>query len=190
MKYIDERINGLSVTVRDIELDDISAIVDYWHNSQPEFLESIGVEISKIISRERTEMNFLAALPANRKKTDRAVLIFSVADKIVGYTNVNFGETSEAYAHVHIMDPKYRNKGIIPTLFFKVIKIYYEKFEVGKLMLQTNVKNVKINNLLFKKNLELVKTEFIEKPDGMGSVGNYNLFYCPRDLAEKETSAC
>lgn len=184
MIYFAEKIDKFEVTVRDIELQDIGPIADYWHDSDSEYLESIGVDINKIVSRDITISTFESALPNIRGDQDRIVLIFEVDNKIIGYTNVNFNQTGDPFAHVHITDYKYRNKGIIPSVFFKVITVFYDYFNIKKLYLQTNIKNKKINNLLFKKNITNIKTEYISKPDGMGAIGTYNLFSCSREQAE------
>jgi RimJ/RimL family protein N-acetyltransferase len=184
MIYFVEKIKTFNVVVRDIEFRDINPITDYWHESDSGYLQSIGVDINKIVSREVTAAAFQAALPHARGQRDRIVLIFEVDNKLIGYTNVNFNQSGSPFGHVHIIDVSYRNKGIIPLIFFKVITIFYNHFHIENLYLQTNVNNKRINNLLFKRNISHIKTEYISKPDGMGAVGTYNLFSCSREQAE------
>lgn len=168
--------------MRDISSGDIDEIVSYWHDSDGDFLTSIGVNLEKIVSRETTQEIFSRSLPENRNKKDRVTLVFVADDILIGYTNLNFSEhNDEVYAHVHLIKPEYRNKGIVPSLFADVIGVFYRHFNVGQLILQTNTKNKKINSLLINRGLEITKTEYIDKPDGMGSVGEYNFFYVPRE---------
>lgn len=43
--------NGKEVNVRDLRIDDIEYIADYWLNSDKEFLVSMGVDLDKLPTR-------------------------------------------------------------------------------------------------------------------------------------------
>lgn len=40
----------MNVTVRDLTTDDIPSILNYWYSSDPSFLESMGIDLSKLVA--------------------------------------------------------------------------------------------------------------------------------------------
>ena len=80
-------------------------IIEYFHNATPEFLHGLGVDPTKLPSREiwRAHYDRDFALPVEQRRSflvlwtlDAAPIGFSTADKIV------IGE--QAFMHLHIFD--------------------------------------------------------------------------------------
>lgn len=182
MNYLNASVYGIDIEIRDIEEKDISSIVDYWHSSEEVFLTGIGVNMEKIVSREATANVFRRSLPGIRQENDRITLIADVKGEAIGYTNVNFNSDGDAFAHVHIINKKFRNRGITRLLIADVIKIYFDSFQLENLYFQTNTKNKQINALLKKSGFRVVHTAYEDNPDGMAAIGEYNLYEVERSL--------
>ncbi|MCX6276172.1 MAG: GNAT family protein, partial [Bacteroidetes bacterium] len=101
-----------SLSVREISLDDIDLIADYWASSDPAFLISMGVDLAKVPPRaDLVEMLWQQlSQPYNEKKS--YAIIWLVNGKPVGHSNTNkivFGE--EAYMHLHLWNAAHRRMG-------------------------------------------------------------------------------
>jgi RimJ/RimL family protein N-acetyltransferase len=169
-------VNGKKISVCDIQEDDIAIIVDYWHNSDEAFLDSMGVDHAKITSREATAAKFIDSIPSNRGEFSRMTLIFKHDNKPIGYTNVNFDKDRIGYAHVHIINANYRQIGFVARLFKRCIDIYKNEFDVKDLRFQTNTENRRINRYLEKMGYKIAGTDYIDKPDGMARPGWYHTY--------------
>lgn len=184
MIHLQVKLHVMELIVRDIQESDIQEIVDYWHKSEPKFLESINVDISKIVSEEETARIFRLCVPENRQEGDRITLVACHGDRVVGYTNLNFfgdKEAKEAYAHVHTIDPKYRSKGVAAFVFKQVVHLFFSHFGLRTLKLQTSASNTRINNLLRRQGLLPVNKIYMEKPDGMAKPGYFYVYDVPKD---------
>lgn len=182
MIYLKSELHGKEFMVRDIQESDIPAIVDYWHKSTPEFLTSIGVDTNKLVSEEETAGLFRRSLPENRQENDRFTLVACLGDQAVGYTNLNFVGDKQAYGHVHIIDPKYRNKGVAAFLFKQVVGLFFRHFNLNTLKFQTSASNHRINALLTRQGLVPNEKVYIEKPDGMARPGHFYIYDVPKNV--------
>lgn len=167
-------------TLRDLREDDIEAIVCYWHDSEPEYLESLGVDLNKLKNRDATAAVFRASLKGQRGRYDRATLVFAHDDKAVGYTNINYKDGGVAYAHVHVIYPEYRNIGFVSKLFETGVRVFLTEFPTNELRFQTNAVNRRINRYLEKLGMSIWQTEYVANPDGMARPGTYHLYIVDR----------
>ena len=60
MEYLRTDFQGMPLVIRDLDALDVPALVTYWHDSDPAYLHSIGVDLSKLTSREDTRQRFRA----------------------------------------------------------------------------------------------------------------------------------
>lgn len=119
------------LSVREIQQSDIPLIIDYWLSADHDFLVGMGVDVSKLPSREQ----WLAMLPQQLEQPyeekQSYCMIWLADGQPVGHSNVNkivFGE--EAYMHLHLWKPDVRQKGMGVELvkmtlpwFFKNLKL-------------------------------------------------------------------
>src|SRR4051812_29081329 len=84
------------LTVKELDENNIPLIADYWFNATPEYLLGMGVDITKLPTREKFTAMLLAqlALPYPEKKA--YALIWELDGKPIGHSNVNpsFMETT------------------------------------------------------------------------------------------------
>jgi len=182
MEYVTRNFYGLKVTLRDLEEGDIETIVDYWHESDPAFLQSLGVDLNKLSSKEETRRRLWSSLAADQSPPSRAYFVVTAGDELLIYTNLNFASAEEACAHFHVLKPGLRSKGVSYFLFPEAIRVFFERFPIQKLVMQTSPHNEKINRLLRRFSLTPQRA-FLEKPDGMARAGEFNIYeICRADI--------
>lgn len=181
MEHIKSILHGQEVIVRDIEEHDLPSIVEYWHQDDPQFFDSIGVDVKKIRSPAETAALFRRSIDAKRVAGNRITLVVTVDRQVAGYSNINLNADDEGYAHVHIIHPRYRHKGIASHLFGDFIKVIFYQFGMRRLRFQTSVGNKRINALLAKQGVKPLETVFIANPDGMAKPGNFYLYELTRE---------
>jgi len=92
-----------NLSVRELEASDIELIAQYWADADSSFLRSIGVELSKLPSKEIFIQNLQAQLNEPLEKKKSYCLIWLLNGTPIGHCNTNptvFGEY--AYMHLHI----------------------------------------------------------------------------------------
>lgn len=175
-KYFETSLHGMPVVVRDIEPQDIDAIVEYWHNGTEEYWRSIGVDVNKIVTPDKTRNTFFSSLPEQRGELDRITLIAESNSDVVAYTNVNLESITVGFAHVHVIKPILRSKGVAALLFGKTIQIFFEHYGLETIYFQTSTGNKRINAMLRKRGLAPIKELEVSNPDGMALPGHFYLY--------------
>ena len=174
--YDTKLLRGHEISLCDIQERDIPYIVDYWHNSDDNYLHSMRVDKSKLISRDVTATKFIESIPKNRGDQSRITLVFKDGETVIAYTNVSLNADGVGYGHVHIIKNGYKQIGFVAEFFDTAIEIFREKFHVNSLRFQTNKENRRINRYLAKLGYEVAHTEYLENPDGMASPGWYHTY--------------
>ena len=102
----------MSLVVREMALDEVGLVIDYFHGSTPEHLETLGVDPTRLPSRRDWQARYEAEYgkPIEWRSTllviweqDGAAVGFSTADKIT------YGE--QTHMHLHIVDEGRRRPG-------------------------------------------------------------------------------
>ena len=179
--YASVQVSDRTIELRDIQEEDVAPIVRYWHDSDHRYLESLGVDINKLRTREETAALFKKSLRATRAPFDRATLVFSDNEKAIGYTNLNYRDEGVAYAHVHILYPEYLGLGFMSELFQPAVRVFFTEFPTRELRFETSTTNARINRYLEKVGMVVSKTEYVENPDGMARAGLFNLYVVTKE---------
>ena len=83
------------LSIRPLEVKDIPLIADYWLKSKPDFLEGMGVDLSKLPSREGLTNGLTAQLTKSIEDRQTYALIWMFNNKPIVHGNGNpfwFGE--------------------------------------------------------------------------------------------------
>lgn len=144
--------------VREIKPADFDLIADYWLKSDSEFLISMGVDLSKLPTREglKKMLGEQFNLPMEEKAS--YALIWELNGKPIGHSNVNgieFGK--QATMHLHLWNPKNRKKGIGSQLLKKSLGFYFDKLKLETLFCEPYALNLAPNKTLEKLGFEFVK---------------------------------
>lgn len=115
------------LSVREVQQSDIDLIVNYWLSADDAFLTGMGVDLTKIPSREEMVTLLSAQLNQSYKEKKSYCIIWLIDGKPAGHSNVNkiqFGE--EACMHLHLWKADVRQKGM-GAIFVKMTLPYFFK---------------------------------------------------------------
>lgn len=145
--------------VRQMAPSEVDLIIDYFHNSTPEHLETMGVDPSRLprpsVWREGFKHEF--ELPMERRS--RLFVIWLADDRPVGFSTsdkIVFG--ARANMHLHVVEPENRNRGIGAACVRWTVDIYFEVLRLKQLFCEPNAFNVAPNRTLQKAGFRYVKT--------------------------------
>ena len=149
----------MQLTVREMRVEEADLIVDYFHNSTPEHLETLGVDPTRRASPEACRDRYRReyALPINQRATLLVIWLsndrpigFSTSDKIV------YGD--RANMHLHIVNADNRRSGVGAACVRNSVDIYFERLKLKRLFCEPNAFNVAPNRTLQKAGFKYVKT--------------------------------
>lgn len=184
MIYLDTTFHGHQVVLRDIEESDVDVLVSYWHDTDPAYLASLGVDLTKLASRDVTRSRFLSSRPGAQQPPERATFVVTCDARLVAYTNLNFKSMDEVYVHVHTVVRSSLAKALVYVYFPEMIKIFFNRFPITQLTMQTSPENQNINRFLAKFGLAPQRV-YLTTPDGMARPGDFNVYEIPRSAANQ-----
>ena len=152
------------LSVREIKEKDIPEITDYWLNADENFMHGMGVDLSKIPSREQWKEMLLEQINANYPEKKSYCMIWELDGKPVGHSNVNkiiFGE--EAYMHIHLWFPEVRKQGWGTAFIEKTIPFFLKNLQLKKLFCEPYALNAAPNKTLPRLGFTFVK-EYVTTP--------------------------
>lgn len=148
----------MNTQVREILVEEIGLIADYWGTASEDYLRSMGADSAKMPPRDHF-MKMLSGqllLPYDQKAA--LALIWMVEGEPVGHCNVNqivFGE--QANMHLHLWKPISRQRGLGTELLRKSTPIFFEKLELTTLYSEPYALNPAPNKALAKAGFTFVK---------------------------------
>lgn len=151
----------MSLVVRPMALDEVDLIVDYFHGSTPEHLETLGVDPTRLPAPERWREHYAReyAKPIRDRsaflviwESEGAAIGFSAADRIV------YGQ--EAYMHLHVVDPRRRRSGLGTACVRETAALYVETLALRRLCCEPNAFNVAPNRTLQSAGFKYHKTHW------------------------------
>lgn len=166
--------------LRDLGVDDVEAVADYWHAGGEEHLDGLGIDRSLLGTRDDTRQRFRRALPTG--DSDQRTLAFGITvdGELAGYTLLNRYTPEDNYSHWHIITPRLRAGGLSTALYPHRIKLYFDLTPILRLIHQTRTRNVGVNRML-DRYVPVAETRHVEKPDGVAAPGEFHLRYVRRE---------
>jgi RimJ/RimL family protein N-acetyltransferase len=149
----------MSIDVRAMALDEVDLVIDYFHDSTPEHLETLGVDPTRLPTRRDWRAWYGAefAKPVQDRSTllviwevDGVGIGFSTADKIA------HGE--QAHMHLHVVDPQRRGSGNGSACVRETVELYFNGLALKRLFCEPNAFNVAANRTLQSVGFRYVKT--------------------------------
>jgi len=157
-------MGSASLSVREIQHSDIEPLSDYWFNSDPDFLIRMGVDLSKMPTREEWKGMLNEQLSQSYEEKKSYCIIWLLKDEPVGHSNVNriiFGE--EAYLHLHIWDSDNRTKGLGLQFVKMTLPFFFQNMKLKKICCEPYALNPAPNKTMEKLGFEFIK-EYITVP--------------------------
>ena len=171
-------------TLRDLDPSHIDAIVQYWHTSSDEFLSFMGIDRSRLGTREEARQRLMRAIPTGNVEQSTLAFAITVEDKFAGYTLLNRYSPDTNYSHWHITDAGLRGLGLSSALYPYRIKTCFDSAPIDRLIHQTRTRNIGVNRML-DKYVPITETCYVENPDGVALPGEFHLRYVLRkDIPE------
>ena len=149
----------MTLTVREMMSSEVNIIIQYFQNSTPEHLETLGVDPSRLPPAEswRERLQRECTLPIEQRTvmlgiwlSDDQPVGFSTSDKI------RYGE--QAHMHLHVTDPERRHQGTGVECVRRSADIYFERLKLKRLFCEPNAFNVPPNRTLQKAGFKYLKT--------------------------------
>ncbi len=147
------------LSVREIEQKDIESIVNYWLDSDPAYMVGMGVDLTKLRTKEEWTEMLMEQLSQPIEEKKSYAIIWLVDGEPIGHSNVNkIIRCEEAYMHLHMWKPSTRKKGLGMKLVKMTLPYFFEKFRLKRLYCEPYALNPAPN-----KTLEKVGFTFIKK---------------------------
>jgi len=149
----------MQLSVREMSIDEVHLIIDYFYASTPEHLEMMGVDPSRLLSPQAWHARFQSEFGLPMEERQLFPVIWLLNTVPVGYSNCDkivFGD--RANMHLHVIEPAHRRKGIGTECVRQSVEIYFRNFRLKHLFCQPNALNVAANRTLQKAGFSYVKT--------------------------------
>lgn len=165
-----------NLSVRELQHSDTESIIDYWLNSDPAFLEAMGVDLKKIPDRNQWEEMLAEQIHHSYKEKKSHCTIWMLNNNAIGQCNVNkIIVAEEAYMHLHIWNAENRKLGVGTELVKKSIPFFFKNLELKKIFCEPYALNPAPNRTLEKLGFEFVKTH-ITTPGWLNIEQSVNLW--------------
>jgi RimJ/RimL family protein N-acetyltransferase len=171
-----------TASVRDVEPVHVDTFVRYWHFSGYEHLDYMGIDRVRLGTPEETRARFLRAIRNGTREQAHVAFSITLADRLIGYTNLNRHALDENYPHLHLVDASARAAGVASEIVPRVLALYFDLYPIHRLVIQTRTSNVAINRVL-DKTLPVTETRHLDTPDGLAEPGEFHLRYLTREQA-------
>jgi RimJ/RimL family protein N-acetyltransferase len=144
--------DGERLVLRDFEEQDLEGFHRYWYESEPAFLQNMGVEPSLLPAREVRDRNFRKLIGANPATCDSYVLTMEFAGKPIGYALCNYIDRARGTCegHIHFFQQESRRKGYASLVFTSMIERTTELLGVQEMILEPSANNAAVNGFLQK----------------------------------------
>lgn len=153
-----------TLSVRELQEQDIVPLSQYWFTAEPSFLIGMGVDLDKM-PKEEEWMNMLAEQVRTPLEQKKSYCIIWEIDKVaVGHSNINkiiFGQ--EAAMHLHLWKPGIRKRGMGTELVKMTIPYFFRNYKLQTLYSEPYALNPAPNKTLEKAGFQFVK-EYVTVP--------------------------
>ncbi|GAB2963208.1 hypothetical protein GCM10027048_35070 [Hymenobacter coalescens] len=156
-----------SLSVRELQLPDLEPLIDYWLQSEPAYLQSLGVDLRKMLTRAEWTAMLTEQLRTPLPEKKSYCLIWEVDGRAVGHSNINqirFGE--QAYMHLHLWHAPERRQGYGAALIRLTLPYYFERYQLQRLYCEPYALNPAPNRTLARLGFRFVR-EHVTTPGAL-----------------------
>jgi RimJ/RimL family protein N-acetyltransferase len=138
---------------------EVNIIIQYFQDSTPEHLETLGVDPSRLPPAQswRERLQRECTLPIEQRAM--MLVIWLSDDQPVGFSTsdkIRYGE--QAHMHLHVTEPERRHQGTGVECVRRSADIYFERLKLKRLFCEPNAFNVPPNRTLQKAGFKYLKT--------------------------------
>jgi RimJ/RimL family protein N-acetyltransferase len=149
----------MALSVREMRFDETDLIIDYFHGSTPEHLETMGVDPSRLPARDAWRERFRLDLDRPVEQRSGMLVIWLSDDQAIGFSSsdkIVYGD--QARMHLHIVDPEGRGRGSGVVCVRQTVDLYFDRLKLRSLFCEPNALNVAPNRTLQKAGFKYLKT--------------------------------
>src|SRR5258708_23026732 len=118
----------MTLTAREMTVAETDLVIDYFHSSTPEYLETLGVDPSRMHSGERWREGLEHEFARPDEQRSAIVVIWLSDQRPIGFSSsdkITYGE--QANMHLHVTDPERRNRGVGAECVRRSVDIYFDR---------------------------------------------------------------
>ena len=149
----------MKLAVRLMTPSETDLIIDYFTQSTPEHLESLGVDPTRLPGVEAWRQRYDREFRASPQQRTTVMVTWLLEDEPVGFSTADkiiHGE--RANMHLHILHSDRRNQGIGVKCVQATADIYFDVLRIKRLYCEPNAFNVAPNRTLQKAGFKYLKT--------------------------------
>jgi RimJ/RimL family protein N-acetyltransferase len=181
------------IQVREFSGDDIAGFLDYWYDSDPAFLKSLGVNPGKLPNRHK--MREMLELDIRRQgqggNRPSALLAIALKGRTIGVHELTHlrarpggGGTGfeSGVMHAHIWRPEHRGRGIALVSYVRAMQEYFRRFRLDAVLFESPVHNRGANRIKDKLGIAATGESTMRWPLLDGAVRTLQYRVVPADL--------
>ena len=145
--------------VRPLTLEEHRHVIEYFHSADDAFLVAMGVDKTKLRSRDNWFVLMKTEYDKPLKKKTLCYLGWEYDGKLIGHSNIsdaNFGDTAKV--HLHLWHDDTRMKGLGTWFFKQSVNWFLRNFELRLITCEPHADNDAPNRVLQKLGLTPLKT--------------------------------
>jgi RimJ/RimL family protein N-acetyltransferase len=146
-------------TVREMHLDEVGLVIEYFHGSTAEHLEMLGVDPTRLPDRDRWRARYERDYARPRPERETMLVLWELDGAPVGFSTsdrIAYGE--QAFMHLHIVEAGHRRAGVGAAAVRASVELYFNELGLRRLFCEPNAFNTAPNRALQRAGFRYVKT--------------------------------
>ncbi|MEO0336450.1 MAG: GNAT family protein [Pseudomonadota bacterium] len=134
----------MNVTVRDLDFSDIPFVLDYWYESDPNFLTGMGVDLTKLGGKEEFHASLSKRIESSQSlpEPNMSALMICEDERPVGFHTISPLTVGESGVfHAHVFDSSMRGRGIGLRSYPLACQVFMNRFSLEKILFKTPLQN-------------------------------------------------
>lgn len=160
------------LSIRELGYSDIHHVADYWCKSTPDFLEGMGVDVTKVPDSRQLKAMLEKQVQLPLEEKNSYCLIWFYKNVAVGHCNTNpsrFGE--EGFLHLHMWNQINRKKGMGAEFLRMSLPYFFKEMQMKTLWSEPYAENPAPHRALEKCGFEFMK-EYRTTPGSLSTEQN------------------
>ncbi|MBL0359276.1 MAG: GNAT family N-acetyltransferase [Chitinophagaceae bacterium] len=146
------------LSVREIEQTDVALITNYWLTAEPGFLQAMGVDLNKMLTREQWISMLQQQLEQTYEQKKSYCIIWELNGNPIGHCNVNSIEFGNIAAmHLHIWYAAERKLGLGPAFIKMSLPYFFNHLQLKTICCEPYALNPAPNKALAKAGFTFIK---------------------------------
>jgi RimJ/RimL family protein N-acetyltransferase len=149
----------MALTVREMRVDEVGVVVDYFHRSSDEHLALLGVDPAKLPPPPDFRVVLQRGFDRPVVERDRLLVLWECDGTPVGFSSCDtITPGDQAKMHLHVIEPESRRRGIGSECVSQTVRIYFDRFDLKRLFAEPNAYNTAPNRTLQRVGFRFVQT--------------------------------